>query len=65
MVTKYIMKRPIMELCEEAVQRPGKWVAKWWEHEGLYMEGERVAAEALDEEEPGEAEGEAEGVVGN
>ena len=31
-VTQYIMVQPILDLCEETVQRTGTWVAKmWWE----------------------------------
>ena len=37
--------RPIMDLCEETVQMAGAWVAnRWWEQEGLNLEGERAAA---------------------
>ena len=29
-VTKYILTRPIMDLCEETVYIPGAWVTKRW-----------------------------------
>ena len=31
-VVQYIATRPILDLCEKTVQRPGAWVAWiWWE----------------------------------
>ena len=46
-----------MDLYEEAVRIPGTWVSKrWWEQEGLELEGARAAAEAVDEGEPEETE---------
>ena len=31
-VAQYIATRPILDLCEETVRRPGVWVARrWWE----------------------------------
>ena len=39
MVAQYIVVQPILDLCEEAVWRTGKWVVKsWWEQEGLDLE---------------------------
>ena len=41
-VVKYIVTRPILDLCLSAAQRPGARVSKqWWEQEGLYLEGIR------------------------
>ena len=29
---QYILKRPILDLCKEMVQKSGGWVARrWWE----------------------------------
>ena len=43
-----------MDLCEEAVQRSGNWVSKrWWENEGLDLEGARATADAALEGERG------------
>ena len=43
----------IMDLCEEVVQSPGKWVyKKLWEQDRLDLEGSRVAASAEVEGEP-------------
>ena len=40
MVAQYIVMRPIMDLCKEAVRRPRTWVKKrWWEQEGFDLEG--------------------------
>ena len=53
MVAQYIATRPIMYLCERSVRRPGAWVSwRWWEKEGLDLEGakERAAAESDGEE---------------
>ena len=53
MVAQYIATRPILYLCERSVWRSGSWVyQRWWEQEGLDLEGanERAAAE-LDREE--------------
>ena len=45
MVAEYIATHPILDLCEEAVQRPGAWVSRrWWEQEGIDLAGARVAA---------------------
>ena len=47
MAAQYIAIRPIMDLCEGAVQRPGSWVAMiWWVHKGLDLAGAREAAAA-------------------
>ena len=29
-VAQYIARRPIMDLCDNTVQRPGAWVARRW-----------------------------------
>ena len=39
-VAQYIATRPILDLCERSVRRPGAWVSwRWWEQEGLNLEG--------------------------
>ena len=44
-VAHYIATRPIMDLCLVAEQCPGTRVYKrWWEQEGLYLEGMRTVA---------------------
>ena len=57
-VTKYIATRPIMDLCEQSVWRPGAWVyRRWQEKEGLELEEARdwaAAATDRDEEKSGE-----------
>ena len=52
-VTRYIVTRTIMELCERSDRRPGAWVSRrWWEKEGLNLEEakERAVAESEGEE---------------
>ena len=53
MVAQYIMKRPILELCERSVRKTGAWVSwRWWEQEGLDLEGTKeIAAAESDGEE--------------
>ena len=71
MVAQYIVTRPILDLCEEAVQRPGtQFYKSWWEQEGLDLEGEwgrrkRQQPQGNWRGAYGEAEGEAEGVAVN
>ena len=44
-MAQYIATRPIMDLCLAAKRRPGPRVAiRWWEQEGLDLEGMRTAA---------------------
>ena len=44
-VTQYISTRPIMDLCLAGNRRPGPRVEmRWWEQEGLDLEGMRTAA---------------------
>ena len=39
-VAKFIATRTIMDLCIEAARRSGARISKrWWENEGLYLEG--------------------------
>ena len=48
MAAQYITTQTILGLCEESVQRTVMWVSKrWWEQEGLDLEGARAAAEAV------------------
>ena len=52
-VAQYISTRPILDLCERSVWRLGARVSwRWWEQEGLDLEGvkERAAAESEIEE---------------
>ena len=52
-VAQYIVTRPILDLCERSARRPGTWVSwRWWEQDGLYLEGakKRAAAESDKEE---------------
>ena len=44
-VVQYIATKPIMELCLAVKRRPGTRVEmRWWEQEGLDLEGMRTAA---------------------
>ena len=59
-VAQYIVTRPILDLCERSVWRTGLWVSwRWWEQEGLDLEGEkeRAATESDGEEEQFKEEG--------
>ena len=48
-VTQFIATRPIMDLCLETVWNPGAWVLKrWWEKEGIGMEGIWEAAQVAE-----------------
>ena len=55
MVVQYIVTRPILDLCERSTRRPGERVSRrWWEHDGIYLEGAKkraAAAAELDREE--------------
>ena len=57
---QYIVMRPILQLCQEAEQRPGaKVLNQWWEREGINLDGKRQAAEtSVEIEEADEATGE-------
>ena len=47
---QYIATCPILDLCEELVQRPGTWVVeRWWYQEGLDTEGLKAVAYAADD----------------
>ena len=51
--SQYIATRTIMDLFERSVQRLIYWVSRrWWDHEGIYLEGakERPAADSKREE---------------
>ena len=61
-VAQYIATQPIPELCERSDRRPGvRMYWRWWEQEGLDLEGkkkrEAAAAESDGEETIGEEEG--------
>ena len=54
MFVQYIATRPILDLCKKTVQRPGAWVAsRWWEKEGLDLEGARATAKVAADGEEG------------
>ena len=66
MVVQYITTGPITDLCNEVVRMTGMWVAKRCrEQEELDLRGARAAESAADKEGTEDAEGEAEGEVGN
>ena len=47
MVAQYIATQPILDLCKRSDQRPGERVSRrWWEQDGLDLEGEKKRAEA-------------------
>ena len=53
-VAKYIATRPIMDLCLAAKQRPGPRVKiRWWEQDGIYLDGMRTAAREAERTEGG------------
>ena len=61
-VTQYIATQPILDLCERSDRSPGAKVSqRWWEQDGLDLEGaekrEVAAAESDREETIGEEEG--------
>ena len=49
-VIQYIATQPILDLCERSARRPGVSVSRrWWEQDGLYLQGEKKrAAEAVE-----------------
>ena len=54
-VVKYIATRVIVDLCLEANQRTGPRVEmRWWEQEGLDLEGTRTVAHKAEQTESGE-----------
>ena len=43
--TQYIATRPILNLCEWSARRPGARVyRRWWEQDGLDLEGSKKRA---------------------
>ena len=39
-VVQHIATRTLLDLCERSARRPGAWVSRrWWEQDGLYLEG--------------------------
>ena len=57
---QYIATQTILDLCERSARRPGARVSRrWWEQDGLDLEGEkkRAAAESDGEEAIIEEEG--------
>ena len=61
-VAQYILTRPILDLCERSTRRPGFRVSqRWWEQDGIYLEGGKkraaAAAELYGEETIGKEEG--------
>ena len=52
---QYIATRPIMDLCLAAKRRPGpRVVMRWWEQEGVDLEGMRTADRDAEQTEGGE-----------
>ena len=50
MVVQYVAMRPILNLYERSLQRPGAWVSwRWWEQEGIELEGSRERASVTSE----------------
>ena len=48
--TQFIATRPIMDLCLAVKRRPGPRVAmRWWEQEGMYLEGMQTASREADQ----------------
>ena len=42
---QYIAMQPIMDLCERATQQPGARVSRrWWEQDGIDLEGTKKCA---------------------
>ena len=63
MSAQYIATRPILDLCERSVRRPGVLVSqRWWEQDGLDLEGAKKRAEAAAESDGEEAICEEEGM---
>ena len=61
-VARYIATRSIQDLCERYVRRPGVWVSwRWWEQDGLDMEGAKERAAAESDEEKGTSQEETKG----
>ena len=63
-VEQYIATRPIMNLCDRSVRRPGARVSlRWWEQAGLDLEGgKKRTAATLSESDGEETVGEEEGM---
>ena len=54
-VAQFIVTRPIMDLCLAAERRMGSRVYnRWWEQDGLDVEGIRTAAREVERTEGGE-----------
>ena len=50
MVAQYIATWPIMDLCERSAWRPGARVSwRWWDQDGLNLEGAKKRAEVAAE----------------
>ena len=51
-VAQYIETRPIMDQCMAAKRRAGTRVSmRWWEHEGMDLEGMQTAESEVDQTE--------------
>ena len=62
-VAQYIATRPILDLCERSDWRLGERLyRRWWEQEGLYLEGAKKRAAAAAESDGEETIGEEEGM---
>ena len=57
-VAQFIVTRPIMDLCLAVDRRPGWSVAKrWWEQDGLDLEGMQTEDQEAEQTERGESYG--------
>ena len=60
---QYIAMQPILDLCEWSIRRPGERVSwRWWEQDGLYLEGAKKRSEAESESDGQETIGKYEGM---
>ena len=52
MFAQYIATRLILDLCERSARRPGERMSwRWWEQDGLYVEGAKKILAELDGDE--------------
>ena len=63
MISQYIATQPILDLCERSDRRPMARVSqRWWEQEGLDLEGAKKRTEAAAESDREETIGKEEGI---
>ena len=66
-VARYIVTRPILDLCKQATRRQGARVSRrWWEQTGVYLNGaqEKATEAAAETETESESEDEPDGAAG-